>query len=92
MANDILDYLPEGTPGYMAPAWLSALLFALETRSIMEAYTADTGDVFPTQKRTPLDTMIDEATGRDWHFLTEFVQWFNVHHWGDINEEEPDGN
>lgn len=87
-SRNILDYLPEDTPPYMASAWLSVIRWGLSNRQIINEYMMETGDHFPTVRRTPLDTMIDEATGRDYKFLTDFVQWFNATHWGPMNEED----
>ena len=82
--HNILDYMPDDTPYYMAPAWVSALRFALASNRIVEQYMEETGDIYPRAKKTPIDALIDDATGRTWKSLVSFVEWFNKAYWGDM--------
>lgn len=86
---DILSLLPKDTPDYMTDAWLGFVLFAAGEVQVCEQFKKDTGLVFKAAT-SPLDQMIDKATGHDEHLIREFVLWINKTLWGPINE--PDGD
>lgn len=69
---------------FMAAAWLSALRFASCHPEIVAAYEEDQGRKFLFfAERSPLDAMIDQATGAEAVALDDFVDWFNEVVWGD---------
>jgi hypothetical protein len=50
---------------------------------MVEAFRADTGMQW-TPGRTPLERLIDEATGADTAFLEAFAAWMNREIWGAV--------
>lgn len=74
-------YLP--AQAYLHPAWLSCLSWAMTEPEILAAFRQDTGHAW-APGRTPLDRMVDEATGADKAFLEAFAAWMNVHVWGEV--------
>ena len=83
MMLNIEELQPSDTPDYMVPAWLNCIEYSLGNDAIMAEYREQTGEQW-TPGRTPLDRMIDEATGRDVQFLRDFITWFNVNVWGSL--------
>lgn len=81
----VIDLMPDDTPEFMAPAWLSALSFTIKQDGAMRAFREATGCTY-TAPMTPLEQMIDQATGADVAFLTAFIQWFNEAVWGPMGE------
>lgn len=75
---------PKSTPAYMYPAWASALAWAAGEASIVEAFTEQTGMKIAVA-RSPLDRMIDDATGANEAVARRFVEWFNETIWGEID-------
>ena len=76
--------MPADTPDYMADAWSSAMHWAAGNADIVQAFRRDTGNAW-TPGTTPLDAMIDTATGADQVFAEAFIQWANVNIWGPID-------
>lgn len=76
--------LPADTPEYMLPAWLGCIRYALGNPEIVAAFRHATGNKWEPGK-TPLDRMIDEATGADRAWVEAFVRWVNVNVWGPID-------
>ena len=75
---------PADTPEYMHGAWAGALSAAIKEPEILAQFRADTGNNWEPA-RSPLDKMIDEATGVDRAFVEEFVAWFNTNVWGPMS-------
>jgi hypothetical protein len=74
-------YLPDNP--ILAGAWLSCLQCSLKQPGVLEAFREATGNnVTPAQ--TPLDRMIDQATGHERAFVEQFAAWFNKNVWGEI--------
>jgi len=68
----------------MAASWLAAIRCALTTQpDMIAAFTKETGLVLPSQPRSAIEAMIDNATGVDRKFVDAFVDWFNVNVWGE---------
>lgn len=86
---DVMGYCPAGNV-VMAAGWLGALRFALGREDILAAFRADTGNQWQPGQ-TPIDRMIDEATGAGADFFRAFLPWFNENVWGseDGGEVEP---
>lgn len=82
--DSILDLMPTDTPAYMCPAWLGCIRFALGDESVVRAFREETRN-FWEPATTPMDRLVDEATGADWAFLVEFIQWVNVAVWGSLD-------
>ena len=80
----IEDLRPADTPEHMMPAWLGCISWALSEPGVMEQFRKDTGITW-RPSRSPLEQMIDEATGADRHFLEAFIKWVNVEVWGPID-------
>jgi hypothetical protein len=80
---DLESLRPSDTPEYMTPAWLGCIHFALGNEGIVAEFRADTGEKW-SPGATPLDRMIDEATGADRDFLVKFIEWANVNVWGPL--------
>lgn len=76
---------PDTTPDYMWPAWEGCLRWALGKDEILNAFRAETGNQWHPG-RTPIDRMIDKATGVDREFMVAFVAWFNENVWGDVSD------
>ena len=72
-----------------AVAYRDCLLWAVTQDDITAHFTLDTGMALPIQARTPLDMLIDQATGYDAGFARAFVAWFNTHVWGE--DDVPEG-
>lgn len=77
--------MPEDTPDYMAPAWASAVEWAIGHEHVLAQFRNETG-VSWKPGRTPLDQMIDKATGAERQFIESFVAWFNIAYWGHMGE------
>lgn len=72
---------PKDTPEYAHGAWASALFAASREPKILKAFQDETGMVLSAAK-TPIDMMIDEATGRNEKIAHAFGDWFNRNVWG----------
>lgn len=83
MMDDFAGLMPKDTPDYMGGAWLGCIAWAIGNPAIVAAFRAETGMNW-TPGTTPLDRMIDEATGVDRKFITAFVEWVNVNIWGEF--------
>lgn len=71
-------------PPLMAPAWYGSLRFALGRDDIMAAFREATGNQWKPA-RTPLDSMIDDATGASLAFIRAFAKWHNENIWGEVD-------
>jgi len=80
----IESLLPADTPTYMLPLWLGCISWALQDDNCLAAFRAETGNNWAPGK-TPLERMIDEATGSDRRFIFAFVEWVNVNIWGPMD-------
>ena len=76
--------MPADTPEYMAPAWLGCLSFASRQPEIL-AWFHDATGMPTTLGGSPIEQMIDEATGYDKKVITAFVQFVNANIWGPID-------
>jgi hypothetical protein len=77
----IIKYLPDNL--IMAQAWVDCLRWSVTEPEMLAAFRADTGCDF-TPGLTPIDRMIDEATGRQRAFVEQYVAWFNENIWGEV--------
>ena len=79
---DILALRPADTPEYMTPAWLSCIWSVANEPNAAKLFLADTGMKL---SHTPIDQMIDQATGMDRKILEAFILWVNRTVWGPID-------
>lgn len=77
----ILDLKPIDTPDYMTQAWIDFIRWASGTPALVSQFQHETGNYWQPG-RTPIEQMIDEATGADRLFCVEFVKWLNTEIWG----------
>ena len=73
---------PKTTPEYMYGAWIDCLVWAVSNDKVIDQYKRDTKSGF-VPPNTPIERMIDEATGHGKAEVEKFVEWFNVNIWGD---------
>jgi hypothetical protein len=79
---------------YMFPAYVGFLSFALGNGDILAQYRAETGDNW-TPAKTPIEQMVDEATGAELRFLQSFSDFCERAHFGtpaDIDGHDPDND
>ena len=67
----------------MAAAWLSACQVGFERPEIRALFEADRGRPLSSPPKTPIEAMIDQATGAARAEAEEFVEWFNREVWGE---------
>ncbi len=78
-AFDIEDHAPDNP--LMLQAWMDCLHWAIGDEKILDSFSADTGCRYHAPA-TPLDKMIDDATGHGKDFIEKFIPWFNENIWG----------
>lgn len=59
---------------WMEGAFLGCVSWALGKKELVDAYRAETGDVWEPA-RTAIDKMVDTATGSDKAFFEGFARW-----------------
>ena len=79
---------PASTPEYMHDAWASCLQWAITTPEIRQAFERDTGHMAFTVGTSPIERMIDEATGIHYDYLKEFAKWHDENIWGNLGVEQ----
>lgn len=62
-------------------AWRDFLVFAIQEPGVIKQYEQATGKKF-NLARTPLDVMIDKATGYEDSMVADFVRWVTINHYG----------
>ena len=77
----IIKYLHDNL--IMTQAWVDCLRWSVTEPEMLAAFRADTGCDF-TPGLTPIDWMIDGATGRQRAFVEQYVAWFNENIWGEV--------
>jgi hypothetical protein len=83
MTSALEPYMPRDT--LLQIAWVDGLRWALGEPGIVAAFREKTGNRWQPAK-TPLDRMVDAATGADLEFVKAFAAWFNEHIWGQESE------
>lgn len=73
--------IPEGFEAINAIAWRDCCLWAFDEPGIREQFRIDTG-VDLDSVSSPMDRLIDGATGEKSAGLAAFVSWFNRFIWG----------
>ena len=78
---------PDDTPEYAYPMWVAALKAAVTNDGALKAFREDTGKTYIySPPKTPMEALIDQATGRDREFAHAFAAWFNEKVWGPWDE------
>lgn len=73
---------PYGWP-VMHQAFVDFISFAIDKEEFREAFKKDSGiDLDAVVPKTPLDAMIDEASGFRDSIFTAFIEWVTKNHWG----------
>ena len=84
--SDLLDIValrPADTPEYMTPAWLGCVRWAASEPEVVDAFLRETGIQW-SPASTPLERLIDQATGSDKELVSAFVRWANENVWGPL--------
>jgi hypothetical protein len=68
------------TDPLLIPAWLGLLHYALGQPEMVAQFRQDTGHQWHPGS-TPLDRLVDEATGAERAFLEAFAAWVNATLW-----------
>lgn len=79
---DIVALMPADTPEYMVGAWVGCLQWAAGVPELVERFHTETG--VPRQGRTPLERLVDGASGFNRNIAEQFVRWANVNVWGEM--------
>ena len=87
--DELIDLVPPDTPPYMAQAYFDCLVWAIRNPDILAAFRAETGNNW-TPGKTPIERMVDDATGVGEDFVKQFIPWFNLNVWGSIDAPEGD--
>ena len=80
------DLLAEFAPAHwlMREAWLGSVNWAIGEPEILAAFRAETSCTWEPG-RTPIERMVDDATGRGRDFIRQFMTWHNRAVWGEAN-------
>lgn len=81
MQSPLLALKPADTPDYMTQAWVDFLRWAFGVKELIDQFRAETGNYW-TPATTPIDQMIDNATGANREFCEEYIKWLNHNVWG----------
>ena len=73
---------PTNTPSYMWPAWCGSLYWAIGEPDIRAAFEKDSG-LHYSEPTSPIESMIDDATGYPQKYIEAFAEWHDKHVWGD---------
>lgn len=80
--------IPFGLPEMM-PAWLGLVCWAAKMPDIVRDFEKDTGlNIMSLLGRSPIDRMIDAATGYEGVLVTKWCDWVTVNLWGDGTDPE----
>lgn len=89
---DKLDPKPFGYGTFMEGDFLACAQWAITEPKIVAQFREDTGETWEPG-RTPIEKMVDSATGATNGFCHKFLQWVVNNVWGpegvEIDEPEP---
>lgn len=80
MTNKVREWRA-GEQFVMGSAFLGLVDYLSRQPDAVEAFKRDTG--IAVSAETPLDQMIDQATGRDRDIAVSFINWVQENHWGE---------
>ena len=63
-------------------AFYGLLQFALATPDIVQRFESDSGVKLPSTPKSPIEAMIDKASGCDTAWCVPFIDWCWVNLWG----------
>ena len=88
-----MKQVPYGFP-FMMPAFLGCAGFAIGKDEIRSQFEKDTGFKFESlSRRSPIEKMVDKATGRESEMFLAFLDWVALNMWGIEGQEfDDDGN
>ncbi len=87
-----LKKMPLGWPE-MAAGFLGFADFAIENPDIVKAFEEETGVMLASIVNcSPIERMIDDATGRKDEMLRSFLDWLVVNHWGEAQGTGEEGD
>lgn len=89
LKTPIEDLMPSNA--LMHQAWTDCLLWAVGHAEIRKAFQKDTG-ISWQPSRSPIEQMIDEATGAEADHIEKFIRWFNQNVWGEVNGRACNGD
>ena len=81
-----MSKVPLGWP-MMAQAYIDFAMWVFGKTEFLEAFKTETGITFVPPKNG-LERMIDDATGAGKSFISKFLDWLTVNHWGEEKPEE----
>ena len=64
-----------------AAAWRDGIMWAVKDPDVLVAFRDDTGTDL-VEPRSPIDRLVDDATGKSRDDLARFVDWFTEEIWG----------
>ena len=79
---------PADTPKIAHGMWAACLIWHFKQPEVRARFSAETGQHL-SFSRTPIDQMIDDATGYQSDAIHAFGEWFNREIWGPWEAEEP---
>ncbi len=85
-----MTVMPCGMP-LLAEAFVACGIAAVQMQGTVEAFQKESGlDLASFLKRSPIDRMIDQATGAGASVAAKWFDWVAVNVWGLEGEEMPD--
>jgi hypothetical protein len=76
----------------MIIAWRDCLMWAQGEPEIRATFEAETGMKLPSDSASPIERMVDKATGYDAAWANAFIAWFNKNVWGPVDGPEESGS
>lgn len=72
----------------MMGAWASHLSAVAGMEDVVDEFEKDTGiDISKSFKRSPMEMMVDKATGFDRDLFIKWADWVTVNYWGVHGQE-----
>lgn len=70
----------------MESAFRDFVFFAWDQPEIRAEFEKETSMSLPPPNQSPIDSMIDEATGARGAVMVAFIEWIIREHWGPLDE------
>lgn len=79
------EFIEAGAPSnYLFGAWLGLFSTLWNEPDCHKAFCEQTGAMPLALGGSPIERMVDEATGRDREYMLKFAKWVTEFHWGEI--------
>lgn len=78
--SGLLDEFVPKNP-LMAKAWVDCLRWSITEPRFLDAFLKESGITW-TPANSPLEQLIDQATGLEESIVRQYIGWFNTHVWG----------